>query len=52
MGKPKNEVFPKPAVIIKQPVSFLDQPNHFPRKLKNKKETANPIQAIPIGKNR
>jgi hypothetical protein len=33
IGKPK-EVFPKPAVRIKQPINFLDHPNRFPKTLK------------------
>jgi len=51
MGKPRNDVFPSPAVIIKQPVSFLDHPNLLPKKLKNKYETINPIHATLMGNN-
>jgi hypothetical protein len=48
MENPK-EVFPKPAVRIKQPINFLDHPNRFPKTLKNKYDTIKPIQATPIG---
>ena len=52
IGKPTKDVFPSPAVSIKQPMSLLDQPSLFPMKQKKMKESINPIQAIPRGNNK
>ncbi len=51
-GNPTKEVFPKPAVMIKQPVNFLDQPKCFPSALKNRYDIKKVIQAMPIGYNK
>jgi hypothetical protein len=39
-----KEVLDKP-VVNKQPVSFLDHPNFFPKKIKKKKAAPKPIHA-------
>lgn len=52
MGNPKNEVFPNPAVKIKQPINFLDQLNFHPKKLKNSIEIIKPIQVTLTGNNK
>src|SRR5690606_8728913 len=49
-GIPTKEVFPKPPVIIRHPMSFLLQPSCFPNKVKNKKEAPKLIQATEAGK--
>ena len=46
IGIPTNEVFPKPAVKIKQPINFLDQPNTFPNKLNIMNANPKEIQVI------
>src|SRR5690606_29957863 len=48
-GIPTNEVFPKPPVITRQPMSFLLQPSCFPKKVKNKNEAPKLIQATEAG---
>ena len=42
-------MFPSPAVKIKQPISFFDQPNIFPKILNRINANPNDIQAIEAG---
>ena len=51
IGNHKKEVLLKPAVIIIQPVSFLDHPNLLPVKLKTNQATVKLIQVTAMGYN-
>jgi ADP-glucose pyrophosphorylase len=50
--KPKKEVLPKPAVKVKQPISFLDHPNLLPKNPKNKMAVVKLIHITPMGNNK
>ena len=52
MGIPTKEVLPKPAVKIKQPINFLDQPYIFPNVENIRKDKPKAIHATDAGSNK